>query len=136
MTKSDHAFDLIEGVAPTVNPGAAARQGESDAQSVLDIHRPALQEIAAPFSADNARLSGLTTWRSGKKIAPLHVLADDVWISFAADAAADIDVHPSSDLEGLVIDVNDIGASPWISLSWRIDREAVRRGRYFCFVIK
>ena len=136
MTRPDHAFALIEEITLTANSASDAVEVGPDTLSVQEVHGPAPKSITAAFSAENSSLARLTTWRSKKSIEPLHVLDDDIWISFAADSTADIDVHPSSDLEGFVIDVKDIGASPWMSLSWRIDLDAVRRGRYLCFVIK
>ena len=136
MTRPDHAFDLIEEITATVNGSADALQVGPDTLAVANVNGSVLKSITPDFSADNTRLARLTTWRNEKKIEPLHVLDENIWISFAADSGADIDVHPSSDLEGFVINVNDIGASPWMSLSWQIDLDAVRRGRYFCFVMK
>ncbi len=139
MTRPDPAFDMIQDNAPsetTTEDGPPAGV-ECVSQAVeRDIPDQVPDRASKPFSGDNARLAGLTAWRSGKKVVPPHVLADDIWISFVADVGADIAVYPSTDLEGAVIDVKDIGASPWMSLSWRIDPDTVRSGRYLCFVMK
>ena len=101
----NHAFGTIEEIAALNTDVLAVLD---DTAEVPDSGAPGSQRNTKPFSADNARLAGLTSWRYGKKIASHHALADDVWISFAAD----VDVYPSTDLDGLVINVNDIGTSP------------------------
>lgn len=100
--------------------------------------RKALRKLASglvrkrsPFGPENARLAALPrTVEETRTPRPRHALAPGIWLDYQPDAGVEVLAAPEAEGDGVRLQLQDIGASPWFSLSYGIDAGMLRQGRY------
>lgn len=65
---------------------------------------------------------------------PRYAVAEGLWLDYRPDAG--VDVMVSSEPEGLRLKVEDVGTSPWFSLSHDLDLEQLCAGRYLLLLVQ
>ena len=103
----------------------------SETGTVLSKIAEAFEAGAKPFAAENARLAAL-----GRDVTPVEnpearrTLAPGVWLDFQADSGVVTAVGPAEAGEGLRLRLEEVGDSPWYSLSYDLPVEPLRGARY------
>ncbi|UWQ81927.1 hypothetical protein K3725_22210 (plasmid) [Leisingera sp. S132] len=83
------------------------------------------------LEAENALLSALPgAVRKIRSPRPRHALAPGIWLDYQPDAGVGVLAAPEPEGDGVRLQLQDIGTSPWFSLSYGIDLAALRQGRY------
>ncbi|SFU17906.1 hypothetical protein [Sedimentitalea nanhaiensis] len=85
-------------------------------------------EQTQAFQAENDRLADLANREAIERAAPHQDLVPQVWLSSQPDAGAELSFAPAE--TGFALRMDTAGRSPWVSLSWAIDFETLRDGRY------
>jgi|GEM_PF-3416533 len=100
-------------------------------QTVLTKIAEAFEAGAKPFAGQNARLAAL-----GRDVAPVetpeprHELAPGIWLDFQPGSGVATTAGPAETGEGLRLQLSDRGDSPWYSLSYDLDPEALQGARF------
>ncbi|MBK0329298.1 hypothetical protein I5535_18645 [Rhodobacteraceae bacterium F11138] len=85
-------------------------------------------EQTQAFQAENERLAELANRDAVERAAPHQDLVPQIWLSSQPDAGAELSFAPAG--TGFALRMDTAGHSPWVSLSWTIDFETLRAGRY------
>ena len=97
----------------------------------------AFEQSAEPFALENARLAALPAEISQVKTPdPRYQLAQGVWLDYMAGAGAKTTVGPTETGDGVRLQLDDIGTSPWYSFSYAVSLEALRDVGYLGQFIK
>lgn len=100
-------------------------------QTVLYKIAEAFEAGAKPFGTENTRLAAL-----GRDVAPVeqpvprHLLAPGVWLDFRAESDVVTAAGPAEAGEGLRLQLETIGDSPWYSLSYDLPVEPLQGARF------
>lgn len=95
----------------------------------------ALEKAADPFALENARLAALSS--HVKKVqTPVtrYALSEGVWLDYQNDTGVQTNV--SANKGGLNLQLQDRGNSQWYSLSYALQIDALRQGRYLGQILK
>ncbi|KIC15140.1 hypothetical protein [Leisingera sp. ANG-Vp] len=85
----------------------------------------------SPFGPENARLAALPkAVAEARTPQPRHTLAPGIWMDYQPGAGVEVVAGPEPDGEGVRLQVQSTGDSPWFSLSYGIDAAMLRQGRY------
>lgn len=104
--------------------------------TILRSIAESFERSARPFAVENHRLAHLNAIDAVDTPVPRHAIAPNVWIDFEADTGVDVTMSPGEGAEGMRLLLRDRGQSRWVSFSYDVDIDAVRRARYLGMVIR
>ncbi|WP_380995974.1 hypothetical protein [Sedimentitalea sp. HM32M-2] len=98
-------------------------------KAAMSIEQP--PRTTPAFPAENDRLAALAGRDPIAHAAAHQELGPHVWLSSQAEAGTELSFAPAGASEtGFLLRMDTAGRSPWVSLSWAIDVETLRQGRY------
>ncbi len=108
-----------------------------ESNTLLSKIAAAFERSAQPFFLENTRLAALPAEISQVRTPdPRYQLAPGVWLDYMVGADVETTVGPTETGDGLRVQLDDIGTSPWYSFSYAVSLEALRDIRYLGQFIK
>jgi len=104
-----------------------------NAETLLQRLAHSLEQGLNPFLMENTRLASLSAEAiHAKNPEPRYALTQSVWLDHVANSGVELEIIPPEDsAEGLRLKLDDMGQTPWFTLSYDLPITALREGRHF-----